>query len=121
MFQPVAVAQAALSDHLPLKDFIHGFSRIRVAGNFSWMLASLSISLPSTGSPFFYFKFNLCLCWNFILYFFWRSICTATLANKRSQACTGEDDWSLLGIICHDSCGRLVSRSLYWRENFRMG
>lgn len=25
MFQPVA--QAALSDHLPLKDFIHGFSR----------------------------------------------------------------------------------------------
>ncbi|MBK6609267.1 MAG: MFS transporter [Leptospiraceae bacterium] len=39
MFQPVA--QAALSDHLPLNDFIHGFSRIRVAGNFSWMLGPI--------------------------------------------------------------------------------
>lgn len=39
MFQPVA--QAALSDHLPLNDFIHGFSRIRVAGNFSWVLGPI--------------------------------------------------------------------------------
>lgn len=39
MFQPVA--QAALSDHLPLNDFIHGFSRIRVAGNFSWILGPI--------------------------------------------------------------------------------
>ncbi|MBK9501294.1 MAG: MFS transporter [Leptospiraceae bacterium] len=51
MFQPVA--QAALSDHLPLNDFIHGFSRIRVAGNFSWMLGPIlagylvKISFPS--------------------------------------------------------------------------
>ncbi len=39
MFQPVA--QAALSDHLPLDSFIHGFSRIRVAGNFSWILGPI--------------------------------------------------------------------------------
>lgn len=39
MFQPVA--QAALSDHLPLNEFLTGFSFVRVAGNFSWSLGPI--------------------------------------------------------------------------------
>ncbi|HMV44000.1 MAG TPA: MFS transporter [Leptospiraceae bacterium] len=39
MFQPVA--QAALADHLPIENFLQGFSLIRVAGNFAWSLGPI--------------------------------------------------------------------------------
>lgn len=39
MFQPLA--QAALSDHIPIDNFINAFSLIRMAGNLSWAVAPI--------------------------------------------------------------------------------